>query len=484
MNVELRINGRRIQDWDTWPGTVITVRRDTEALTLAAQLENIKLIGADAAFVASQPTAVLNVELTHAGETVRGRVYPGEVRYGRDYVVLSAELDGTTLFTRLVEGRLLDESVRRDVRVLVSPREDKALVLTLVVSIFIVTYITVNEVFDVAKTTALIGGITGAGVGGPVSGPIAAAIIAVLRIVYIAALVLALVELVRELIRLADRIITVRGFRLGDALRYFASQAGMQVQYPSWLDSVWIIGGGIEAWEGGEVFRIAKALTNSYLLVQGTTVRLVQQGGDFPAALRRAWEEVYRLNLLDIPRRQLVSLVRDTAEAHCMDIPAAVEIARTQGRGFARVDIPLAPAATSGRRREVEIIRKFLNALARFSQRVRNVQAQYQGYENLIVVERDIFTPKVVYASDPEDVSPENARTLLQLVAERYRNIVARRVIEDITVPLSAAEFAQLLQQGFPGVEDMRYYPAEERAEITYSYRDTAIALNETIRIV
>ena len=361
----------------------------------------------------------------------------------------------------------------------VRPRVDRATVVMLIISIFVITYIIVKESYELAREVAILLGIAGAGVTGPLSSSMASAALAVLRALYIAALVVALVNLVREVINLLMRIEQTKAFRLLDALQAIAQQAGYTLQAPAWLRDVWVVGDAADLNEATELFMIAKQLTRSVLFGVGTQLRLVPAGGTFPSALRRAWEEGYRYNTEEIPRRELITLVRDAADSWSITAPAAVEVDRPGMLGYRRVDVAKATGRNAGEHAHKGLILAFLNVLSVFSRRIRNIRAQWQDSEGYLIVEREGFAEKLVYAQSKTQVEQ---RKLLERVQAHYANRRLEKRYEDVRIPLTVQDFQTLLAQGFPGVVSLRWLPVEGWAEVTYSVETKT--LQETIRIV
>lgn len=484
--MRLWINGQEVTDWVGWEKAELQITRDTEALQLVIDFSNIKLLGQGSQIVQQQfsMSTPMRVEVEFApGAKLQGKVYPHGVYWGRDYVLVSSELDNITEFQRRIEGRLVPDELIAEVRFVVAPKVDKALIIGLVISSFILTYLLIKELFELKRDIAVIAGITGAGIGGPVSGSIAAALIAAARIIYIAALVVAIVGLVGEILKLIDRIEKTKGFRLLEALQYFIGAAGYNtLDAPPWLGQVWIIGEDIA--EALELFSLAKTLTNSILFVEGGRVSFIPvQGGSFPANLRRGWEERWRYATDETPRRELITFVRDASDEYTLDVPAAVEIDRPGLRGFKRRDIPLALAAVAGDRPVFGLLRAFLNALSLFSRRIKNVSAQYQQAQNLIITERGHFLPKMVYAENPEDVKEDNAQELLGKVAEAYQGTQIKKVFDEVKVPFSYADYAQLKSARFAGLRRLTWRVSEEWAIIEYE-EAASMFLQSNITIV
>lgn len=479
--IELYLNGQRVAPHASWHEAEIVVQRDEENYTLAVQLQDVVLVEDAYDFIkqAEQNLSVVIVEARIDGIAFKGRLMPHEVVYMRDHVRVRVDLDTAGDFARLVAGRLIPQNIIESFPIVVRPKVDRATVIVLIVSIFIITYITIKEIFELSRDIALLLGIAGAGVSGPISSTAAAAAIATLRALYIASLVVALVQLVREVINLLTRIDSTKGVRLGVALQAFANSAGFSVQYPSWLDNVWLVGDTIDTTEATEVFSIAKRLTRTALLGIGNQLRFVPLAGTFPQALRQAWEEGYRYNSDEVPRREIISLVRDAADSWSLSAPAAVEIDRPGMLGYKRIDIPRATGQRAGERREIALVRAFLSVLALFSRRIRNVQAQYQEAEGYLIVEREGFSEKLVYAQSKSNVQQE---LLLQNVQAAYSNRRLEKRFENVRMPFTAQVFQTLMAAGFAGVRSLRWKAAQGWAEITYAVETKQ--LNETIRII
>jgi len=482
-DIRFFIAGQEVSAWVGWHAAELVVQRDTEQLTLAIELQRVKLIAdaAQAVRTAFPSLRPIPARVQWAGLDLQGRIDPAQVFFADDYVLISVRLDELDDFARSVEGRLLDDAWRRDVRIVVAPRVEKATILMLLVSSFVIIYIVIKETFELGRDIAVLLGIAGAGIGGPVSSSIAAAALAVLRAAYIAALVIALVQLVREMLQLIERIETTRAISLYDALERFTSAAGFNIQTPDWLRQVWLLGGGVEEYEASEVFRLAKQLTRSILYSKNRVIRFIPlAASSFPAALRRAHEEKYRYNLDEVKRREIISLTRDASDEYTVSAFAAVEIDRPPLRGYERVDIPYAPARAAGDRAVFRFVQRFLQVLALFSARIRNIQAVFQAARDFVIVERSAFLRKLYYADDPERLTDEQA--LLQRVANVYATSRTARIYE-ARIPFSAADFAALEAAGFAGVRSLRWRVLDEYAEVEYEVLDT-LNINQTIRIL
>jgi hypothetical protein len=181
-----------------------------------------------------------------------------------------------------------------------------------------------------------------------------------------------------------------------------------------------------------------------------------------------------------VPRRELVTLVRDPSDEYTLQTAAAVEIDRAPLRGLRRIDIPYAPAKPAGERKVFEYVRTFLNALRAFSARVRNIQAVFQAAQGFIIVEREAFMQKLVFADDPESV--QDSAQLLQQIAQAYSTNRTARIYE-ARIPFNAADFAALEAAGFAGVRQLRWRILDEYAEVEYEVNET-LNITQTVRIL
>ena len=484
--MRLFINGHEVTDWVGWEKAELQISRDVENLQLTIDFNDVKVLGQGVQLVQQQfsLSTPMRVEVEFvSGVRLEGKVYAHGVKWGRDYVLLSAELDNISEFQRRIEGRLVPEALIAEVRYVVAPRVDRAVIVGLLVATFMLTYLLIKELFELKRDLATLTGIAGAGVGGPVSSAVSAALILAARLVYLALLVVAIVNLVKELLNLIDRIEKTKAFNLHAALEYFAAQAGYNtLDAPAWLNRVWIVGETLS--EALELFNVAKRLTNSIIFVDGNAIRFISsRSGSFPAGLRRGWEERWRYASDEIARRELISLIRDTSDEHTLSVPAAVEIDRRGGlRGYKRHDIPFAPAAVAGDRAVFRYARALLNALALFSRRIRNVQAQLQQAQNLIVAEREHFVAKIVYAENAENVSADNAKTLLEHIADAYRSAQLYKVYDEVKVPFSIHDYNILKNTKFAGLRRLTWRVAEEWALVEYEEATTqSLQANTTI---
>ncbi|MCX7848523.1 MAG: hypothetical protein N2595_10915, partial [bacterium] len=302
------------------------------------------------------------------------------------------------------------------------------------------------------------------------------------RIIFIALMVVAIINLIKQIKDLLQRTITVRALRLSDALQNFAAAAGFQVSgMPGWFQRTWLLGGGVEQYEAGELFRLAKQLSRTVLFVQGNAIHFISTSATFPQQYRVAYEEFYRHNLDELRRRTLISLVRDTSDEHTRNVVTAAEIDRQGLVGLERVDIPYAPATRLGKLPAEKTIMAFVHALKVFGFKFSNVPMALKNLKDYPVVEREQFLPKLYIADNPQKVKDSTAKETLEHIAGNYTTYSVRRVYESVRMPMTAGPFQTLMAQGFPGVRSLRWRVADTVAEVEYEVADTGVPLNIVI---
>ena len=466
-----------------WPLAQLVFRKDEDQYTVAVQLQDVMFYGDAFAKLKAEEVSkwVWNARIMLGGVTLEAKLHKHAVRYGSDRCLVTIDLDNTQQFTRDISGMLVDPSLIEEFPIIIRPKVDKAILIMLLVSTFILLYITAKEIYELGKDIAILAGIAGAGVTGPASSTVAKIAIIALRAAYVAALMVALVNLVRELIDLLARIDRTKAFRLYDALNSFCQRAGYTLEAPTWLRNVWVVSEHADTMEASELFSYAKVLTNSAILVLNQRVKFINLNTVIPSQYRRAFEEYYRYTSDELARRELISLLRDPADSYALTAKAAIEIDRPGLMGFSRKDIPLGTYGIAEWGFYNKYVQAFIKAVGVFSRRVRNLQARINLNSSYVIVEREGFAPKLVYA--PNKTQPFSSEVLLQNVYQHYANKQVTKRCENVKMPFNPQDFLDLLVAGMPGVIDLTWKVNDEAAEVTYDIEKVSIA-TQTYRIV
>jgi len=471
MILSLSINGQNFSPYTQWTGLEVNVQKG-ENYTISAELSNIKLIGDGWQFFINNPKLVYPAQIAIFDNSnnivLNGKISPGNVIYGVDYVIISIELDNVSEFTRKVEGKLAEDSWFETANVVISPKDNHIIILG-VIGLLSLVYQYFNEVQTIA---ALASGLP-TNPGGAI--PLA------LHIAYLALLIVTIHSLIGELLKILPHIEKLKAQRLGTLLLKFANYAGFTVSYPAVLDNVWIVGGTPVDYEAGEVFLLAKQLTNTYIYVVGNEIKFINNNDSIDSSFQRAYEFEYKLNYNERARREIITLTRDTADSYCIDLPSAVEIVRKPVTvGYKRVDLPYAPATRAGKLKGMQILDAIMPAI-NFLYGGVNFSNNYQ---NFIKVEREFFQRKLVYASDINNVSDDNSYTLLNsIVLPNYSNQPILKIYENVKIPFNLQDFLTLHTQGWKGVRELRWHVFSEFCEITYQVKESNDEI-ESIRIV
>lgn len=269
-------------------------------------------------------------------------------------------------------------------------------------------------------------------------------------------------------------------------LEQIAQSAGFSIgQMPSWLHDVWIVGGGIEQYEAGELFRLAKQISRSVLFVNNNELKLISINSVFPSNYRVAHEETYRHNLDEMKRRTLISLVRDVSDEHTRGAVVAAEIDRSGLVGLERIDVPYAPATRAGQTEALKALKAFATVLKTFGGVFGNVSMQIKNLEDLLIVEREQFLPKLIYSQAvPNKIAKGTDKNTVKQIAASYLNVMPRRVYESVKMPLSAQAFNSLMAAGFPGVRSLKWRFADGVAEVDYETPESLFNLTENVNYV
>lgn len=487
--MELRLDNVAVTPPAELPAIELVVDRDMEKYNVAVQLRNVKLYADAYQKIKTDvqggkrrwdvriilPTASGSIEL-------RGLLSLHEVVFYEDYAVVSVDIDTGYGFAQAVGGKLVPADLVRRVQVLVRPQVDKGTLLALALAAFVIIYITYKEVTELARDIRIALGITGAGSTGPISGPATAVALLVLRTAFIVALVAQLVQLVKTIVELLGSRKETNAFPLAEAVQRICNEAGYSVNTDQ-LRGFWVVGDNVNTFTAVEVMQIAKQLQNASMLVLRNVVFFVPNGQRTTFFDNKAYAEKYSYPTDAYPRRQLVSFVRDAAEAYSLAAPAAVEIDRDKHAGFSRVDIPLALAVPATPHPKAHIYKAFFDAVKLFSRRIRQVRADYAEPPPLIMVEREGFTPKLVFTQDTADFTIPDQRVVLEYIRDRYtaEADVPRRYTE-VRMPLSPQEMLTLLyDEKLRGVQSLRWRPFDEVAVVTYDKRGLPISQRATI---
>ena len=469
--LSLSINGQNLTPYTQWVGLEINVKRG-ENYTISAELSNIKLIGDGWQFFVNNPKLVYPVQIAISDNTnsitLNGKISPGNVIYGIDYVIVTIELDSVGEFTRKVEGKLAEDEWFTTANVVITPKNEDAIILGMV-GLISLLYQYFNEIQTIAALTTGLASNPGGAV------PLA------LHVAYLALLIVTIHTLIEELVKLLPHIQKFKAQRLGTLLTRFANYAGFTVNYPSVLDNVWIVGGTFVDYEAGEIFLLAKQLTNTYIYVVGNQIYFINNYDSIDNNFRRAYEFEYKLNYDEHAKREIISLTRDTADSYCLDAPAALEIVRKPVTvGYSRINLPYAPAVRAGKIKAMEL----LNAL------IPAIEFLYSGisfasnYQHFIKVEREFFLRKLVYANDINNIPDNNSYTLINsVIAPYYTNQPILRIYENVKMPFNLQDFLTLHNQGWKGVRELKWNAFAEFCEITYQVKENNDEI-ESIRIV
>lgn len=488
--MELRLDNVAVTPPAELPSIELVVDRDVEKYNVAVQLRNVKLY-ADAYqkiktdVQAGKRRWKVKVKLPTASSSIelQGLLSLHEVVFYEDYVVVSVDIDTAYGFAQAVGGKLVPPDLVRQIQVLVRPQVDKGTLLALALAAFLIVYITYKEVTEMARDIRIALGITGAGAGGPLSGPATAIALLILRTIFIVALVAQLVQLVRTIVKLLGSRKETKAFPLDEAVQRICNDAGYSVNTDQ-LRGFWVVGDNVNTFTAVEILQIAKQLQNASMLVLGNVVFFVPNGQRTNFFDNKAYAEKYSYPTDAYPRRQLVSFVRDAAEAYSLAAPAAVEIDRDKHAGFSRVDIPLALAVPATTHPEAHIYKTFFDAVRLFSRRIRQVRADYTEPPPLIMVEREGFTPKLVFTQDTADFTIPDQRVVLEYIRDKYtaEADVPKRFSE-LRMPLSPHEVLSLLYDAkLAGVHSLRWRPFDEVATVTYDQR--GLPIRQSVKMV
>ena len=487
---EIRIDGTSLTPPAELPAIEVVVERDTERYSVAVQMRGVKLYSDAFQYLRDSVRAgkrrwVAEITIPASGQPLRlrGDIHLHEILWYEDYCEVNLDLDSNYAFAQTIGGRLIPPDLLRRVQCIVRPQVDKGTLMALAVATFIVAYVAVKEATEIIRDIRIVIGITGAGVSGPISGAATAAALLILRLALFAAIVAQLVQLIRAITDLLGQRKETWAFNLSEAVRRICNDAGFSVNTGP-LDGLWIVGDTANTFTAVEVMQVARQLQNAAILVLQNSVYFVPNAGRSTFFSGRALELPYRYPSDEMPRRTLVTLLRDIAEGYALQTPSAVEIDRNGLAGFSRVDIPLAPGVAATPLSGNPILRGFLNALSLFSRRIRQVRADYNDPPPLLMVEREGFAPKLLLIANETDFTLGDQSTILQKLGDRYGQAVdIPKRYEGIRMPLSADEFVTLLyNERLKGVHSLRWRPYDGVAEITYDTK--GLAVQQTIRIV
>jgi len=472
--IELYVNGQRVTEWSQWETAELNVTRDAERFSIEASIEGVMLLdqayqAVDAAFRSNQYKPV-RVQLRLGGITWEGMIEASKAKWGQNRMVVSITIDELALFERAVIGRR--PSTIASVEVALERDADTATMAALLVSAMLLLYTIIKEARDLATDIANTIAHASGGATGPIAATIFQATMLVVRAAFIVALSAALIEVFDQLIALLPTRKRTKAINLYDAITDVTQAAGYTALLPAELKKIWLIGDYVDTLEATELISLARRLLNAQIYVANRTLRFVNQYRSFPLH-NVAYTEFYRMNTDDFTGRTIFGLLRDFSDRFTNEIPHNVEIAYAGFMGLDRQAIEFAPAKVKTQASKLDSLASFLNRILGAARRfVRSVRVPDPMPPGNLIVGSDYFAAKIIMAEGLTGLDANAETALHRFIADRYQKKLAQ-VYEGVKIPFTEQDYANLAQQGFPGVRRLRWAINSDYAEVDYEIPTT-----------
>jgi len=478
MNVELRIDKRKIQNWKDFREVTILVERSLDTYNVTARLENIELYDDDYDYFLNiyetDTFRRLEAELTIKNLTLKGFVDTDDIRIGNRRLALSVLLDEKSILERDIGGLLAPKT--SDVLCVIERRSDLVLAATLSVAAVFYLELALRQIKELKSV--FIEAVAVAGTGTPTSGIAATALKVaklILRAVYLATIIVAFVQVFKRLLELIPKPVKQPAINILRAIQNVVQRKGYVVEAPEELRKLWIIGRQAEYYEIIDLIKLLQDISNTRIVVVNKTIRFLPKTVvPFPYA-NRAFVEFWRFNTEDITGMQVISFAPDFTDFRSMQLAQNIELVYDGVRGFIRKILPVAAAVIKS---EESLFDLLLRDAYEFYRRAVAITkgrlAKFETTVGKVLLASEFYVPKLIFSDNLVNISPLQHELLARFIANAY-SFKNQAKVYTANMYLSLDEFQFLYESGWPGVRRLSYKPHSGLAEVEYELLATFV---------
>lgn len=466
--IQLIINGIEVTPYAEWTGSKIKVQRADDFMRISVTIENITLIDSAYIQVSQLFPDKIPIKLILFGFQFEGWIYPGDIVWYPEQkrVKVKVTFDNTTDFEDRIVGTLLDKQLLENQYIVVSPKENWQGVILLGITGAFLYYTMIKETLDILTTLTTLSAVSSTGIGAP-GAAIATVIIMAARIIFIANLIKMLQDLIKEIYENIEKIISTYTVNIGKAISYICNKYGLTVSYDINLNKIWIISPNIDLLTEFDIFDIARKLTNSYIWISGYHVKFISNNAVVSNNLDIAYYEGYKISYDEVPNRKVIKFIHDIGDDYTTLMEHTIEcIFSTKFKGLREINLEYSPVyVSSPSDLLINKLMVFNTLLGQIAQFFNAAVPNYVYKINKLKVERGIYNKKLYWAEDKDKISIIQHKYLTEFIKNNYNSITVCKIVEE-KIPMNINTFSQLWVDGFPGIEELEWYPIGKFATV------------------